>query len=264
MDGYTKTIGGVVGFSLVLTLSLATSLVNLHLCRMQLQILHEDNHLIAVNKPAGYLSQGDSTGDVSMVEAVKAYIKDRYGKPGDVFLGLVHRLDRPVSGVLLFARTSKGLSRMNRLFAERKVQKTYWAVVSEQPRQSEGTLTGFIYKDKAKNKSKLLPKADSNRHPGAKKAELSYRLKARLGKNVLLEVNPKTGRPHQIRVQLAGLGNPIRGDVKYGYREPNPDGTIHLHSRALAFEHPVKKEPVRIVAPIPTHDQIWGLFGEIE
>lgn len=231
---------------------------------MQLQVLFEDNHLIAINKPAGYLSQSDVTGDVSMVEAVKAYIKQRYNKPGDVFLGLVHRLDRPVSGVLLFARTSKGLTRMNKLFAERKVEKTYWAVVGEQPSPTEGKLKGFIYKDKTKNKSKILPKADSNRHQGAKSAELSYALKGRIGRNVLLEVRPKTGRPHQIRVQLSHNGTPIRGDIKYGYREPNEDGNIHLHSRSLAFIHPVKKEPVLITAAVPRGDQIWELFKEIK
>lgn len=231
---------------------------------MQLQVLFEDNHLIAVNKPAGYLSQSDKTGDVSMVEAVKSYIKHRYGKPGDVFLGLVHRLDRPVSGVLLFARTSKGLTRMNKLFAERKVEKTYWAVVGEQPKNTEGKLTGFIYKDTSKNKSKILPKADSNRHKGAKKAVLTYSVKGRLGKSVLLEVKPETGRPHQIRVQLSNMGTPIRGDIKYGFSEPNEDGNIHLHSRALAFIHPVKKEPVLITASVPRNDQVWDMFREIE
>jgi len=231
---------------------------------MQLQVLFEDNHLIAVNKPAGYLSQPDQTGDVSMVEAVKAYIKQRYQKPGDVFLGLVHRLDRPVSGVLLFARTSKGLTRMNNLFRDRKVKKTYWAVVSEQPNPTEGKLVGFIHKDPVKNKVKVLQKADSNRHKGAKRAELEYALKGRLGNSVLLEVNPKTGRPHQIRAQLAHNGTPIRGDIKYGFRIPNEDGNIHLHSRALAFEHPVKKEPVSILAPVPSNDQVWQMFNEIE
>lgn len=231
---------------------------------MQLQVLFEDNHLIAINKPAGYLSQSDKTGDVSMVEAVKAYIKQRYNKPGDVFLGLVHRLDRPVSGVLLFARTSKALTRMNKLFADRKVAKTYWAVVGHQPKETEGTLRGYIYKDTEKNKSKILPKQESNRHKGAKAAELSYTVKGRLGKSVLLEVKPKTGRPHQIRVQLAHMGAPIRGDIKYGFREPNEDGNIHLHSRSLGFEHPVKREPVLITAAVPRNDQVWDMFRDIE
>lgn len=230
---------------------------------MQLQILFEDNHLIAVNKPAGYLSQGDQTGDVSMVDAVKAYIKQRYNKPGDVYLGLIHRLDRPVSGVLLFARTSKALTRMNNLFRDRKVAKTYWAIVGEQPKQTAAKLVGYIYKDTKKNKSKLLPKADSNRHQGAKKAVLHYSLIGRLGNAVLLEVKPETGRPHQIRVQLSHNGTPIRGDIKYGFPQPNEDGNIHLHSRSLAFEHPVKKEAIEIVAPIPMQDQVWAMFNEL-
>ncbi len=230
---------------------------------MQLQVLFEDNHLIAVNKPAGYLSQGDKTGDVSMVEAVKAYIKQRYGKPGDVYLGLVHRLDRPVSGVLLFARTSKALTRMNDLFRDREVEKKYWAITAQQPEPIEGKLVGYIYKDAEKNKVKVLPKADSNRHPGAKKAELSYLVKGRLGNAVLLEVIPHTGRPHQIRAQLSHNGTPIKGDIKYGFSAPNEDGNIHLHSRELNFIHPVKKEAVRITAPIPKQDQVWQMFREI-
>ena len=231
---------------------------------MQLQVLYEDNHLIAVNKPAGYLSQGDQTGDLTVMDLAKEYIKLRYNKPGDVFLGSIHRLDRPVSGVILFARTSKALSRMTELFRERKVTKTYWAVVAEQPSPFEGRLTGFIYKDAKKNISKVLPKANSNRHQGAKEATLDYRVKGRVGTNVLLEVTPLTGRPHQIRVQLAQqLDCPIRGDLKYGYRQPNEDGNINLHSRKLEFLHPVKQEHVRITAEIPRQDQVWQLFSGI-
>ena len=231
---------------------------------MQLQVLFEDNHLIAVNKPAGFLSQSDKTGDTTVAEWVKAYIKHRYNKPGDVFLGTVHRLDRPVSGVIIFARTSKGLTRMNELFKERKVRKTYWAIVSEQPDPIEGTLEGFIYKDTDKNRSKVLPKADSNRYAGAKRATLTYRLLGRVASNVLLEIKPDTGRPHQIRVQLASqLKTPIHGDLKYGSPYRNEDGNINLHSRGLAFTHPVTKQPVNITAPVPEIDQLWGLFSEM-
>ncbi|MEO0733744.1 MAG: RluA family pseudouridine synthase [Bacteroidota bacterium] len=232
---------------------------------MHLQVLFEDNHLIAVNKPAGILSQSDVTGDTTVMDWTKNYIKHRYDKPGAVFLGSIHRLDRPVSGLILFARTSKALSRMNEQFRDRKVQKTYWAIVSEQPKPIEGKLQGYIFKNKQKNKSKILPKADSNRHQGAKLAKLDYRLLGRVGTNVLLEVKPETGRPHQIRVQLADqLQTPIRGDLKYGNRNRNEDGNINLHSRSLEFIHPVKKEPVKITAPVPEEDQIWQLFADME
>lgn len=231
---------------------------------MQLQVLFEDNHLIAVNKPAGILSQSDQTGDTTVMDWVKAYIKHRYEKPGAVFLGSIHRLDRPVSGVILFGRTSKGLARMNEMFRERKVQKTYWAIVTDQPDPINGSLKGYIFKDTEKNKSKLVPKADSNRHKGAKLAKLDYQLLGRVGANVLLEVKPETGRPHQIRVQLATqLNAPIRGDLKYGSRHRNEDGNINLHSRSLSFTHPVTKEPVKIVAPAPEYDQLWELFSEV-
>ncbi|MEM8586029.1 MAG: RluA family pseudouridine synthase [Bacteroidota bacterium] len=229
---------------------------------MQLQVLFEDNHYLAVNKPAGVLSQGDQTGDPTMLDLAKEYIKFRYDKPGDVFLHTVHRLDRPVSGLLLFARTSKGLSRMNDLFRNRKVTKTYWAVVSEQPAEIEGTLVNFLHKDEAKNKVKVLPKANSNRYPGAKKAELFYELIGRVGTNVLLKVEPKTGRPHQIRAQLSAMGSPIRGDIKYGYPTANEGGFIHLHGRGLAFEHPIKKTKVEITAAVPEYDQIWDIFRD--
>ena len=232
---------------------------------MQLQVLYEDNHLLAVNKPAGYLSQGDETGDVTVMDLAKEYIRLRYDKPGEVFLGSIHRLDRPVSGAIVFARTSKALSRMTQVFRDRKVTKTYWAVVAEQPSPIEGRLTGYIYKDAKKNLSKLLPKANSNRHQGAKEAVLDYKLLGRIGTNVLLEVRPLTGRPHQIRVQLAQqLGCPIRGDLKYGFRQANEDGNINLHSRSLEFLHPVKKEQVKITAELPREDQLWQLFRGIE
>ncbi len=223
-----------------------------------LQILHEDNHLIAVNKPGGWLVQGDQTGDTPLVEFVKGYIKDRYNKPGAVFLGVIHRLDRPVSGVVVFARTSKALERMNRLFAERKIEKTYWAVVGERPKPIEGHLTHYILKDKSRNVAKAYDQL-GNRTKGAKKADLDYELIGSIGDNHLLKVTPHTGRPHQIRVQLSKIGCPIRGDLKYGFPKANYDATIHLHARSLSFIHPVKKEPVFIEAD-PPDEQIWRLF----
>jgi len=221
-------------------------------------VIYEDNHLLAVNKPAGWLVQGDATGDLPLSEWAKGYIKDRYQKPGAVFLGVIHRLDRPVSGALLFARTSKALERMNRLFQERRVEKTYWAVTTEAPPLEEGSLVHYILKDKSRNVAKAFDQP-SRRAAQAKKAELTYRLLGRVGTHYLLEVKPLTGRPHQIRVQLAKIGCPIRGDLKYGAPQPNEDASICLHCRALAFVHPVKKEPVRIVAA-PPQTQIWQLF----
>ena len=226
-----------------------------------MQILFEDNHLIAVNKPAGWLVQGDQTGDKTLADFVKEYIKDRYNKPGDVFLGIIHRIDRPVSGVVVFARTSKALERMNRLFQERKVKKTYWAVTAERPEPIEGKLEHYLLKDHQKNKTKAYTQI-GRRTAKAKLSTLDYHLLASIGDNHLLEVNPHTGRPHQIRVQLSTLGTPIKGDLKYGYRKPNVDASIHLHSRKLSFIHPVKKEPVEIVGN-PPPDQIWQLFSHL-
>lgn len=225
---------------------------------MALQILHEDNHLIAVNKPAGWLVQSDRTGDTTLADYVKGYIKDRYNKPGDVFLGTIHRLDRPVSGVVVFARTSKALTRMNELFRKREIEKTYWAVLTDRPKPIEGTLQHLIKKDPTRNVSRAFDRP-TRTSDGAKPAELDYRLIAGIGAQHLVEIKPKTGRPHQIRVQMATLKTPIRGDVKYGAREPNEDGSILLHARALDFTHPVKKEPVHIEAPLP-EGQIWDLF----
>lgn len=227
---------------------------------MHLQVLYEDNHIIAINKPAGYLVQGDATGDTPLPEYVKEYIKIQYDKPGDVFLGVVHRLDRPVSGVLLFARTSKGLRRMNELFKNRAIQKTYWAVTNEQPSPMEGQLTHYIVKDQSKNKAKAFDRL-SRRSDGAKKAELSYKMMGRVGQHVLLEVKPKTGRAHQIRVQLSKLNTPIRGDLKYGSTQRNEDGNIHLHCRSLSFIHPVKKTPITITADTPNDDTVWKMFN---
>jgi 23S rRNA pseudouridine1911/1915/1917 synthase len=225
---------------------------------MHLQVLYEDNHLIAINKPAGFLVQGDQTGDTTLAEYVKNYIKVQYNKPGDVFLGVIHRLDRPVSGVLLFARTSKGLARMNELFKEREVEKTYWAVTEVQPDPMEGELVHYIKKDKEKNFARAYDFM-SNRADGAKKAELTYKMLGRISTYVLQEVKPKTGRPHQIRVQLSKNKTPIRGDVKYGATGTNLDGNINLHCRQLSFIHPIKKERVTIYANPPKED-IWDLF----
>ncbi len=226
---------------------------------VNLQVLFEDNHIIAINKPAGYLVQGDQTGDLPLTENVKAYIKLRYDKPGDVFLGVIHRLDRPVSGVLMYARTSKGLARMNQLFQEQKIEKTYWAVTLQQPDPLEGKLVNYLSKDREKNRATVLEKP-SRRHPDAKRAELDYTVIGRLGQHVLLEVKPLTGRPHQIRAQLAHIGTPIRGDLKYGFPNPNQDGNIHLHCRSLSFIHPIKQTPVTIVAPPPV-DDVWRMFA---
>ncbi len=224
-----------------------------------LQILHEDNHLIAVNKPAGWLVQGDATGDTPLAEYVKEYIRIRYKKQGEAFIGVIHRLDRPVSGVVIFARTSKGLARMNKLFQERKIEKTYWAITAERPKPIEGHLTHYILKDSSRNVARAYDQI-GKRTQNAKKADLDYKLLGRIGSLNLLEVKPLTGRPHQIRVQLSKIGCPIWGDVKYGFNRGNQDGSIHLHCRALSFIHPVKKEPVYIEAD-PPDEQLWREFS---
>ena len=226
----------------------------------KLKVLYEDNHLIAVNKPAGWLSQGDKTGDTALPDYVKAYIKRKYKKAGDVFLGVVHRLDRPVSGVLIFARTSKALTRMNKLFLDQEIEKTYWAITNHRPDPISGTLEHYLLKDRTKNITKAYDKP-SKRNTGAKKSTLSYELIGQSADNHLIEVKPKTGRPHQIRVQLASMGCSIRGDLKYGYPKANKDSSIHLHCHSMTFIHPVKKEKIKISAR-PPKDQIWGHFKE--
>lgn len=223
------------------------------------QPIYEDNHLLIVNKPAGVLVQGDNTGDKPLVDYCKDYLKEKYNKPGAVFLGVVHRIDRPVSGIVVFARTSKALERMNKLFATRKVQKTYWAVVKRKPRQPEGKLISWLKKDTTKN----ITTAYDYQEEGSQKAELDFKVLGKLNDHYLIEVKPITGRPHQIRVQLSELGSPIRGDLRYGFSKPNPDKSINLHAKGLYFEHPVKKEQLIIRAGLP-NDQFWEQFLTLE
>lgn len=220
-------------------------------------VLFEDNHLIALSKRAGDIVQVDETGDKPLDEQVKTYLAHKYNKPGTAFLGVVHRLDRPVSGVILFAKTSKALERMNAAFKNREVKKTYWAVVRNKPAKSSGTLVHWLVKDPSKNVVKPYPAEV----PGSQRAELSYRLLGELGGYYLIEVDPLTGRSHQIRVQLSTLGCPIVGDNKYGYPRGSRKGSICLHARRLQFLHPVKKEPVNIFAKLPV-DGFWERFEQ--
>ncbi|GAA4830453.1 RluA family pseudouridine synthase [Algivirga pacifica] len=222
-----------------------------------LNILYEDNHIIVVNKEAGVLVQGDSTGDEPLSDKVKAYIKKKYDKPGDVYLATIHRLDRPVSGVVLFARTSKAADRLSKQFQDRSVKKTYWALVSNRPPEDEDTLIHWIKKDTEKNRVHCY---ESDRR-GGQRAELSYKLLGKVGQYYLVQVNPKTGRPHQIRAQLAKIGCTINGDLKYKDKIKNRNGSIHLHARQLEFMHPTKKEPVRITAKLP-EDKFWQNFTQ--
>ncbi|MFM1875322.1 MAG: hypothetical protein RL266_1059 [Bacteroidota bacterium] len=223
-----------------------------------IEILYEDNHLIAVNKPAGLLVQGDKTGDVTLADLVKDYIKKSKDKPGDVYLGIVHRLDRPVSGVVLFAKTSKALVRLNKMFAERETKKVYWAVVVKRPEQETGKLVHWLRKDQENNRSKAFNKEAKH----SKYAELNYKMLRGSDRYTLLEVYPKTGRHHQIRVQLAKMGCPIKGDLKYGASRNNEDASIHLHARRLEFEHPVTKQPISIVATVP-NENLWKEFAQM-
>ena len=226
---------------------------------MGLLVLYEDNHLIAVKKEPGSIVQSDKTGDETLAEQVKAYIKRKYKKPGDVFLGIVHRLDRPVGGVIVFARTSKALTRMNELFREKKISKTYWAIVEEKPPREDGQLVNWLKKNQEKNRSRAYDIEVKE----SKKAELSYRLMGRSKHYYYIEVHPKTGRHHQIRVQLAHLGCKIKGDVKYGAKRTNKDGSIHLFARSLSFIHPVKKEKL-IIRSNPPMDPLWNEMINLE
>lgn len=218
-------------------------------------VVYEDNHIIIVNKTASEIVQGDKTGDVPLSETVKQYLKEKYHKSGNVFIGVTHRLDRPVSGLVVFAKTSKALSRLNEMFKNSEVKKTYWAIVKQTPAETEGELVNYLVRNEKQNKSY----AYDTEKPGSKKAILHYRLIARSDNYSLLEVDLKTGRHHQIRCQLAKMGCPIKGDLKYGFPRSNPDGSICLHARRVRFVHPVSKELIDVVAPVPS-DNLWRSF----
>jgi 23S rRNA pseudouridine1911/1915/1917 synthase len=218
-----------------------------------LQILHEDNHIIVINKRVGDIVQGDKTGDKPLSEIVKEFIKEKYNKPGEVFLGVVHRLDRPTTGIVVFSKTSKALERLNKMFSERETNKTYWAVVKNKPPKTEDNLIHFLKRNEKNNTSK----AHLIEVPESKKASLDYKIIKELNNYFALEINLHTGRHHQIRAQLQAIGCPIKGDLKYGFDRSNPDGGIHLHARKLAFTHPVSKEQIEIIAPTPS-DAIWN------
>lgn len=220
-----------------------------------MEILYEDNHLIVVNKRPSELVQGDRTGDIPLADHVKSYLKEKYGKPGKVFLGVIHRIDRPVSGAVIFARTGKALARMNELFRDNGVKKIYWAVTAKAPEPDAGILEHFLRKDGSKNKSFVCDASAD----GAKLARLSYRSAGRSDRYFLIEVELLTGRHHQIRCQLAAAGCPVKGDLKYGFSRSNKDGSISLHARSLSFIHPVRKEKIVIEAPPPA-DRLWDVL----
>lgn len=221
--------------------------------KSNLQILHEDNHIIVINKRVGDIVQGDKTGDKPLSEVVKEYIKEKYNKPGDVFLGVIHRLDRPTTGIVVFAKTSKALTRLNESFKNRETQKTYWAIVKNCPPKEKDTLIHFLKRNPKNNTSK----AHTKEVPESKKASLDYTIIKKLDNYFALEINLHTGRHHQIRAQLAAIGCSIKGDLKYGFDRSNPDGGIHLHARKLAFIHPVTKEMLLIEAQVPK-DTLWN------
>ncbi len=223
-----------------------------------MQVVYEDNHIIIVSKSSGEIVQGDKTGDEPLSETVKKYIKEKYQKPGNVFLGVVHRLDRPVSGLVVFAKTSKALSRLNNMFRDGEVHKTYWAIVRNTPREEEATLTHWLVRNEKQNKSYAYDHEVKN----SKKAVLKYRVIGHTDHYSLLEVNLMTGRHHQIRCQLSKMGCPIKGDLKYGAPRSNADGSISLLSRRVEFVHPVSKETIAVEAPLPD-DNLWRAIADI-
>lgn len=225
---------------------------------LEKNILFEDNHIIIINKLPSQIVQGDKTGDKTLADSVKEYIKMKYNKPGEVFLGVVHRLDRPVSGAVIFARTSKSLTRLNALIKNREIKKTYWAVVKNKPPQDSCTLVNYLRRDEARNKSFISKTSDKN----TQQASLTYTLIAASENYYLLNIDLQTGRHHQIRTQLAGIGCPIKGDLKYGFPRSNSDGSIHLHARELDFIHPVTLQKISIVADTPD-DTVWNYFSKI-
>ena len=222
-----------------------------------MNVVYEDNHIIIVNKQSGEIVQGDKTGDTPLSDIVKQYIKEKHNKPGNVFLGVVHRLDRPVSGLVVFAKTSKALSRLNEMFRTGDVHKTYWAIVKKNDIAPEATLTDWLTRNERQNKSY----AHNREVPGAKKAVLSYKVRSMSDNYMLLEVRLMTGRHHQIRCQLAHMGCPIKGDLKYGSPRSNPDGSISLMSRRVEFVHPVSKETIAVEAPVPD-DRLWQALAQ--
>ncbi|WP_419033745.1 RluA family pseudouridine synthase [Dysgonomonas gadei] len=221
-------------------------------------VLYEDNHIIIVNKTVSEIVQGDKTGDKPLSEIVKEYLKEKYNKPGNVFCGVTHRLDRPTSGIVVFSKTSKALPRLNDMFKNKEISKTYWAVVKNAPKQPEGTLKHYLVRNEKQNKSY----AYDTEKPDSKQAILHYKLIARSDKYSLLEIDLETGRHHQIRCQLAKIGSPIKGDLKYGAERSNPDGGISLHARKISFIHPVSKELIEVTAPVP-EDNLWQALEAI-
>jgi 23S rRNA pseudouridine1911/1915/1917 synthase len=221
-----------------------------------LQVLHEDNHIIVINKRVGDIVQGDKTGDKPLSEVVKEYIKEKYNKPGEVFLGVIHRLDRPTTGIIVFAKTSKALTRLNESFKNRETQKTYWAVIKNNPPKNNDTLIHYLKRNPKNNTSK----AHTKEVPESKKASLEYTIIKKLDNYLGLEIELHTGRHHQIRAQLCAIGCPIKGDLKYGFDRSNPDGGIHLHARQLILNHPVTKEVLKIIAPTPK-EVIWNAIS---